>query len=122
MYILTAWILILYSIYNFTTLQTTFAQCVRLFFDLLNTGTITTSQIFDSTFDVFVDGAETRKERNTTYTMYTIRCRALATDDTDPDGAQMLIEEPVEVIVMRRYSDFRKMLGKYSKRTLFRKM
>ena len=47
--------------------------------------------------------------------MYTIRCRALATDDTDPDGAQMLIEEPVEVIVMRRYSDFRKMLGKYSK-------
>ena len=100
MYILTAWILILYSIYNFTTLQTTFAQCVRLFFDFLNTGTITTSQIFDSTFDVFVDGAETRKERNTTYTMYTIRCRALATDDTDPDGAQMLIEEPVEVIVM----------------------
>ena len=42
--------------------------------------------------------------------MYTIRCHALATDDTDPDGAQMLIEEPVEVIVMRRYSDFRKML------------
>jgi len=70
------------------------------------TSSVTTQQIFDDTFRVFVDGAETRKERNTSYTMYTVRCHALATDSSDPD---MLIEEPLDVVVMRRYSDFRKM-------------
>jgi uncharacterized glyoxalase superfamily metalloenzyme YdcJ len=74
------------------------------------TSTITSDQIFDQAFEVFVDGAETRKERNASYTMYTIRCRAMReVPTTDPDEVGMLIEEPIEVIVMRRYSDFRKM-------------
>ena len=73
------------------------------------TSSVNSNQLFDETFEVFVDGAETRRERNTSYTMYTVRCRAMRNVDGQGDEAGMLIEEPIEVIVMRRYSDFRKM-------------
>ena len=73
------------------------------------TSSVNSNQLFDETFEVFVDGAETRRERNTSYTMYTVRCRAMRNVEGQGDEEGMLIEEPIEVIVMRRYSDFRKM-------------
>jgi hypothetical protein len=73
------------------------------------TSAVSAARIFDGTFQVFIDGAETRKERNNTFTMYTIRCHAMAVDKKETSRSNMLIEEPVDITVTRRYSDFRKM-------------
>jgi len=75
-------------------------------------------QIFDGSFKIIVDGAETRKERSTVYTMYRVVCTAvgsggaggdIAANNSRSSGSDSGSDRaPIEVVVMRRYSDFRR--------------
>jgi hypothetical protein len=73
------------------------------------TSAVRCENVFDGSFEIYIDGAETRKERNKKYTMYTIRSHAVSNNKEETLRNNMLIEEPIDIVVMRRYSDFRKM-------------